>query len=87
MKRPRNIAGPQIKLLREKQGLTQPALAARCQVLGWDLSRESLAKIETQIRWVSDFELVCLAKALNVSVDSLLPEGGYKSIKPLLKLG
>jgi transcriptional regulator with XRE-family HTH domain len=53
--------------------LSQSDLAARCGVLGWDLSRETLAKIESQIRWVADFELVCLAAALRVDVKELLP--------------
>ncbi len=48
-------------------------LAARCRRWGWDLSRETLAKIETQLRWVSDFEMVCLAKALRVEPETLLP--------------
>ncbi len=48
-------------------------LAARCRRWGWDLSRETLAKIETQLRWVSDFELLCLAKALHVVPDDLWP--------------
>jgi hypothetical protein len=48
-------------------------LAARCRRWGWDLSRETLAKIETQLRWVSDSELVCLAKALRVEPVTLLP--------------
>jgi hypothetical protein len=48
-------------------------LAARCRRWGWDLSRETLAKIETQFRWVSDFEILCLAKALKVSPESLWP--------------
>jgi hypothetical protein len=48
-------------------------LAARCRRLGWDLSRETLAKIEAQFRWVSDFELLCLAMALNASVSEFLP--------------
>lgn len=73
MKNPRNMVGPQVRKLRESQGLTQPMLAARSRRWGWDLSRETLAKIETQLRWVSDFELVCLAKALRVSPETLLP--------------
>jgi hypothetical protein len=40
---------------------------------GWDLSRETLAKIETQFRWVSDFEILCLAKALRVPPENLWP--------------
>jgi hypothetical protein len=49
-------------------------LAARCARWGWVLSRETLAKIEAQIRWVSDFELVCLANALGVPPEKLLPQ-------------
>jgi transcriptional regulator with XRE-family HTH domain len=73
MARPRNIVGPQIKALREKRGLTQPMLAAKCHLLGWDLSRETLAKIESRIRWVADYELLCLAQSLGVSAEALLP--------------
>jgi hypothetical protein len=73
MKKPRNLVGPQIRKLRNQQGLTQPMLAARCRRWGWDLSRQTLAKIEVQLRWVSDFELLCLAKALRVEPDQLWP--------------
>ncbi|HEV2327613.1 MAG TPA: helix-turn-helix transcriptional regulator [Verrucomicrobiae bacterium] len=70
---PRNLVGPQIRRLRDQQKLTQPMLAARCRRWGWDLSRETLAKIETQLRWVSDFELLCLARALRVEPQDLWP--------------
>lgn len=72
-KNPRNLVGLQIRRLREQQKLTQPMLAARCRRWGWDLSRETLAKIETQLRWVSDFELLCLAKALKTEPHELFP--------------
>jgi transcriptional regulator with XRE-family HTH domain len=73
MRNPRNLVGPQIRRLRGQQKLTQPMLAARCRKWGWDLSRQTLAKIETQIRWVSDFELLCLARALRVEPNEFLP--------------
>ncbi len=73
---PRNIAGPQIRRLRSQQGLTQQAFAERCQRMGWDISRDTLAKVESQTRWLADFELVFLADALRVSLDLLLPERG-----------
>jgi transcriptional regulator with XRE-family HTH domain len=73
MKKPRNLVGPQIRKLRYQQELTQPMLAARCSRYGWNASRETIAKIEAQFRWVSDFELLCLAQALRVDVASLLP--------------
>ena len=72
-KNPRNLVGPQIRRLRNQQALTQPMLAARCRRWGWDLSRQTLAKIETQLRWVSDFELLCLARALRVELNELWP--------------
>ncbi|MEQ1861829.1 MAG: helix-turn-helix transcriptional regulator [Chthoniobacteraceae bacterium] len=74
MKNPRNIVGPQLRRLRLQQKLTQQALADRCQVAGWDLSRDTLAKIEAQIRWVSDFELAFFAWILKVPAQMLLPD-------------
>lgn len=73
MQRPRNIIGPQLRRLRSKAGLSQPAFAARCQRIGWDVERDTIAKIEGQSRWVSDAELVLLAKCLHVTIDELLP--------------
>ena len=63
-----------MRKIRSQNGLSQPALAARCQRMGWDLSRDTLAKIELQSRWVADFEVVFLAHALGVSLLALLPE-------------
>lgn len=73
---PRNISGPQIRRLRSQQGLTQQAFAEKCQRMGWDLSRDTLAKVESQMRWLADFELAFLAEALAVPLDLLLPERG-----------
>jgi transcriptional regulator with XRE-family HTH domain len=72
-KHQQNIAGPQIRKLRYQQGLTQTLFAARCSVLGLELSRGTLSKIEAQLRCVTDVELVALAEALRVEVAVLLP--------------
>jgi len=58
---------------RQKERTEPKDLAARCQLLGWSLSRGTLAKIECQTRWVADDELFCLAKVLNAPVESFLP--------------
>ena len=81
---PRNVVGLQIRKLRLQQRLTQPALAARCQVLGYDLSRESLSKIEARLRSVTDAEIVFLARALRVPFAQLFPPRDElaKSMKP-----
>ena len=71
MAKPQNIVGPQVRKLRYQQGIKQEDLAARCGVLGWDLSRGTLSKIEAQLRCVTDAELEILAKALRVEITAL----------------
>lgn len=73
MAKRQNIVGPQVRRLRYEQGLKQEDLAARCGVLGWDLSRGTLSKIEAQLRCVTDAELEIMAKALRVEINSLYP--------------
>ena len=75
-KHSQNIVGPQIRKLRYQQGLTQELFAARCSVLGLELSRGTLSKIEAQLRCVTDAELMILAKALKVEPTALLPPKG-----------
>lgn len=66
-----NIIGPNIRDKRIKLGLSQKDLVARCNLLGWDISRGTLAKIESKTRKLSDGEVLCLAKALKVKVGDL----------------
>ena len=44
-------------MLRSRRGWSQPVLAAKCQLAGWDVSRDIIARIELRVRWVADFEL------------------------------
>jgi len=74
MTKQQNIIGPQVPKLRYQQGITQDGLAARCGVLGWDLSRATLSKIEAQLRCVTDIELDILARALKVEIAHLYPK-------------
>ena len=80
MQKARNIVGPVVRELREKQGLSQAQLAAKINVHGWDISRETLAKIEAQIRWVADFEILKLAEGFGIEGPELLRRAG-KSMK------
>jgi len=68
---PRNIVGPQVRRLRVAANLSQPALAAACQRIGWDIDRNTIAKIEGRLRWVGDFELIHLSKALKCRLGDL----------------
>jgi transcriptional regulator with XRE-family HTH domain len=77
----RNIVGPQIRRLRFERNLSQPAFAAKCQRLGWDIGRDTVAKIEAGSRWVGDFELVYLARALGVPLRALFSQQVQRTIR------
>jgi len=69
-----NLVGVRVKEARAiaQPPLTQDGLSKKLAKLGVSIDRAGVAKIETGIRGVLDFELVALAKALNVKVTSLL---------------
>ena len=66
-----NIIGPQIKRLREQSNMTQEELTARCNLVGWNISRGTLAKVESQVRRVTDEEVALIAEALKVKITEL----------------
>jgi len=70
----KNIVGERVKQarLKHKPPLTQDELSGRLSRLGVSIDRAGIAKIETGIRRVVDYELKVLAKVLDVSVDWLL---------------
>jgi len=76
-----NLVGPQVRRLRYANGLSQPALAAACQRLGWDVGRDIIARIETQVRLVTDTEVLYLARALDASLEALFPKDALKKLK------
>lgn len=47
-------------------------LVAKLNLGGWEISRATLAKIESRFRWVADSELILLADALRVNAGELL---------------
>jgi transcriptional regulator with XRE-family HTH domain len=66
-----NIIGSTINLLRKKKNMTQEDLVAKCNLIGWNISRGTLAKIESKCRCISDAEVYLLAQALQVEVNML----------------
>jgi transcriptional regulator with XRE-family HTH domain len=69
-----NLVGERVKEARNNAlpPITQEELSKRLSKLGVSIGRAGVAKIETGIRGVLDFELVALAKTLNVKVTWLL---------------
>lgn len=76
-----NIIGPQVRKLRHEQGISQEQLAAKLQVLGLEISRAGLSKIEAQLRCVTDKEFALIARALRVDITALFPSGALTGKK------
>ena len=68
----KNICGDRVHLARRKLKLTQSDLAARLQVAGIIIERDSISRIEIGTRFVADYELRELSRILNVSAAWLL---------------
>lgn len=68
----KNIIFKSLKLTRVKEGLTQAQLAAKMQVLGVNIDQQMISKIENNLRFVTDYELACICKILNVAPQDLL---------------
>jgi len=69
-----NIVGQKLRELRLQRGYTLARLAAKCGILGWDVTGGTLAKIETRQRSAYDCELFILKKALGAQTDELFPD-------------
>ena len=66
-----NIVGENVRKIRERNGWTQEQLTAKCNLLEWNISRGTLAKIESKVRRVTDIEVKSLAEALNTNIEAL----------------
>ena len=63
--------GNNIRNLRERAGLTQEQVAAKLQVLGCDITRSAVAKIEVGQRHLYPDEIILLKEILGVSYDEI----------------
>jgi transcriptional regulator with XRE-family HTH domain len=78
----KNVVGLQVRKRRYNLGLKQADLAAGLQVLGWEIDRAGVSKIESQLIWVSDFQMLYLGEALKILSLELLPK-----LDPAKRLG
>ena len=68
----KNICGDRLREARVIKRLRQEDLAARIQLKGINMERDSINRIEIGTRFVSDFELKVFSEVLGVSVNWLL---------------
>ena len=70
----KNLCGERIREARIKQRMSQADLAARMQVQGIIIERDSISRVEIGTRFIADYELLAFAKVLRVGVEWLLGE-------------
>ena len=68
----KNCCGDRVREARQKLRLSQSDLAARLQIAGVIIERDSISRIEIGTRFVPDYELPIYAEVLQVSVAWLL---------------
>ena len=68
----KNICGKRVKDARKSLNLSQENLAAKLQIEGVIIERDSVSRIELGTRFVADYELLALCKILNVTPEYLL---------------
>lgn len=68
----KNLIGERLKELREKFNYSQRDLARELQLIGMDMDKNVITRIETNKRYVTDFELQALKQIFNVSYNYLI---------------
>ncbi len=63
--------GNNIRILREKANMTQEVLAAKLQLLGCDVTRSAVAKIEVGQRHLYPDEIILIKQILKVSYEDI----------------
>lgn len=67
-----NICGKRIAKFRIKMGISQRELADRMQLVGIDIDKNAIQRIECGKRFVTDIEIVAFTKVFNVTFEELL---------------
>ncbi len=69
-----NRCGKNIARLRIKMGISQRALSDKLQLVGLDIDKNAVQRIECGKRFVTDIEIVAFADVFGISVDQLLSD-------------
>jgi len=69
-----NLCGKNIAKHRERLKISQRELADRMQLVGIDVNKNAVQRIECGKRFVTDIEIVGFARVFQITVDELLYE-------------
>ena len=69
-----NVCGKNVAIMRKKLNISQRELAERMQLMGYDLDKNAIQRIESGQRFVTDIEVQALAKVFDVELHTLFDE-------------
>ena len=69
-----NVCGENISKFRMKMKISQRELADRMQLVGIDIDKNAIQRIECGIRFVTDIEIIAFAKIFNRTYEELLED-------------
>lgn len=67
-----NLCGKKIAHFRTQLGLSQRGLADKMQLVGIDIDKNAVQRIECGKRFVTDIELVAFARLFEISIEELI---------------
>ena len=68
----KNIIHKRLRIARKKARLSQGDLAAKLQTMSVNIDQQMISRIERNQRIVTDYEVICFARALSLNVLWLL---------------
>ena len=72
-----NVCGKNIAVFRTDLKISQRELADRMQLVGIDIDKNAIQRIECGKRFVTDIEIIAFAKVFNKSFDELLSPDNF----------
>ena len=79
----KNLIHARLKQLRQEHDMSQRDLAHALQLMGIDIDKNVITRIETNQRYVTDIEIQAFARLFHISCDALIcgvSEGKQQSI-------
>ena len=69
-----NLTGEKITQIRKSKKLSQRKLAAKMQLLGFDVDHYFIRRVENGERFVTDIDLVIFSRALETPLEDILSD-------------
>ena len=70
----KNIISSRLKQARKERKLSQSDLAAQLQVYNINIDQQMISRIEKNMRQVTDYELACICKCMDISPEWMLQD-------------